>query len=546
MTQSVKKQMEPGRYLASFDTMSLPHIFTDVLVLGSGVGGLRAAIEAAGHAEVMVVTKQLASESCSANAQGGVAVVLDSNDSIEAHVKDTLEVGCGLCNESAVRTIISEGIERVNELMTWGAKFDACDGKLLYTREGGHSRPRIVHARGDATGAELVATLIAEAQVHSRIHILEHTYAVDLLTRDGVCHGAIVHNATKGRMMVWSRQTILATGGAGKLFRETTNPSVITGDGLAMAYRAGANLMDLEFIQFHPTTLYIAGASRALISEAVRGEGGILLTKDGTRFMPNYHPDAELAPRDVVSRSIIQEMKRTGDTNVYLDLTHLGREVLEQRFPRIKALCGEFDIDIARDRIPVRPSAHYTVGGVASDLDGRTNIDGLLACGEVACTGFHGANRLGSNSLLEALVMGKRAGAAAIGSLRKSTKAGPYSMAYTVEKGRASAIDIADVEMSLRSLMWRQAGVERQEFGLITADERTDFWCKYVIEREFDRPVGWDLQNMLTLAKVIIHLARERTESRGCHYRSDFPKRDDVNWKRHSSLNRSSGEVKGV
>ena len=546
MTQSVKKQMEPGRYLASFDTMSLPHIFTDVLVLGSGVGGLRAAIEAADHAEVMVVTKQLASESCSANAQGGVAVVLDSNDSIEAHVKDTLEVGCGLCNESAVRTIISEGIERVNELMTWGAKFDACDGKLLYTREGGHSRPRIVHARGDATGAELVATLIAEAQVHSRIHILEHTYAVDLLTRDGVCHGAIVHNATKGRMMVWSRQTILATGGAGKLFRETTNPSVITGDGLAMAYRAGANLMDLEFIQFHPTTLYIAGASRALISEAVRGEGGILLTKDGTRFMPNYHPDAELAPRDVVSRSIIQEMKRTGDTNVYLDLTHLGREVLEQRFPRIKALCGEFDIDIARDRIPVRPSAHYTVGGVASDLDGRTNIDGLLACGEVACTGFHGANRLGSNSLLEALVMGKRAGAAAIGSLRKSTKAGPYSMAYTVEKGRASAIDIADVEMSLRSLMWRQAGVERQEFGLITADERTDFWCKYVIEREFDRPVGWDLQNMLTLAKVIIHLARERTESRGCHYRSDFPKRDDVNWKRHSSLNRGSGEVKGV
>jgi len=545
MIQAVKKQTEPGRYLTSFDTTSLPHIFTDVLVLGSGVAGLRAAIEAADHAEVMVVTKQLARESCSANAQGGVAVVLDSNDSIEAHVKDTLEVGCGLCDENAVRTIISEGIERVNELMTWGAKFDARDGKLLYTREGGHSRPRIVHARGDATGAELVDTLIAEAQVHNRIHILEQTYAVDLLTRDGVCHGAIVHNATKGRMMVWSRQTILATGGAGQLFRETTNPSVITGDGISMAYRAGAILMDLEFIQFHPTTLYIAGASRALISEAVRGEGGILLTKDGTRFMPNYHPDAELAPRDVVSRSIIEEMKRTGETNVYLDLTHLGREVLEQRFPRIKALCDEFDIDIARDRIPVRPSAHYTVGGVKTDLDGHTNIDALFACGEVACTGFHGANRLGSNSLLEALVTGKRTGAAAVGSLRKSSKT-VLSMSYSVEKGRASAIDIPDLEMALRSLMWRHVGVERQELGLVTADERTDLWSKYVIEREFEGPVGWDLQNMLTLAKVIIHLAKQRTESRGCHFRSDFPNRDDVNWKRHSTLNRSSGEVKGV
>ena len=545
MIHAVKKQ-EPGRYLASFDTTSLPHVFTDVLVLGSGVAGLRAAIEAAGHAEVMIVTKQLANESCSANAQGGVAVVMDSNDSIAAHVKDTLEVGCGLCDEDAVRTIISEGIQRVEELMTWGAKFDARDGKLLYTLEGGHSRPRILHARGDATGAELVDTLIAEAQMHQHIHIFENSYAVDLLTRDGVCHGAIIHNATKGMMLVWSRQTVLATGGVGKLFRETTNPAVITGDGVAMAWRAGAKLMDLEFIQFHPTTLYIAGAGRALISETARGEGGILLTKDGTRFMPGYHPDAELAPRDVVSRSIIQEMKRTGDTNVYLDLTHLGREVLEKRFPMIHSLCAQFDIDIATDMIPVRPSAHYTVGGVASDMDGRTDIDGLLACGEVACTGFHGANRLGSNSLLEALVMGTRAGVTAVRSLRKSTRPGPYTMAYAVEKGRASVMDIGDVEMALRSLMWRHAGVERNELGLLTANDRTEFWCKYIMEREFDRPTGWELQNMLTLAKVIIHLARQRTESRGCHFRDDFPAIDDINWKRHSSVNRAGGEVKGV
>jgi len=545
MTQGVKKQAEPGRYLVSFDTSSAPHIFTDVLVIGSGVAGLRAAIEAAEYGDVLIVTKDISREGCSAYAQGGVAVVMDSEDSIEAHVRDTLEVGCGLCNEPAVRAVITEGVERVAELMAWGAKFDARDGKLLYTREGGHSRPRIVHARGDATGAELVDTLIAEAQVHRRIHILEHSYVLDLITRDGVCHGAVLHNTPKGMMMVWSRQTILATGGIGRLFRETTNPPVTTGDGLAMALRAGATLMDVEFVQFHPTTLYIAGASRSLISEAVRGEGGVLLNAAGERFMPGYHHDAELAPRDVVSRSIIQEMKRTGDTQVYLDLTHLG-PALDERFPMIKSLCAEFDIDISHDLIPVRPSAHYSVGGVATDMRGRTNIEGLFVCGEAACTGFHGANRLGSNSLLEGLVMGKRTGEAA-GSLlkRPSPRTGPYHMGLSTEKSRPAAIDLADVEISLRSLMWRHAGVERHELGLVTASERIDFWCKYIIEREFEKTSGWELQNMLTVAKVVIQLARNREESRGCHFRSDFPKRDDANWKKHSMFNRG-GEVQGV
>jgi len=542
----LRKYIESRRYLVSFDTSSAPHIFTDVLVIGSGVAGLRAAIAAANYGEVLVVTKDTAREGSTGHAQGGIAAASDSQD-VESHIQDTLEVGCGLCNEDAVRTIISEGPSSVQELIDWGAKFDSEDGKPHLTREGGHSRSRILHAGGDATGAEVEAALLTEAQVHRRIHILENFFVVDILNENGVCHGAIVYNASKGLMMVWSRQTILATGGTGRLFRETTNPGVITGDGIAMAYRAGAALTDLEFIQFHPTTLYIAGASRALISEAVRGEGGLLKNREGKRFMDDYHPDAELAPRDVVSRSILQEMQRTGDTNVYLDLTHLGREHIYERFPFIRSLCAEFDIDIAEDMIPVRPSAHYSVGGVKIDLGGATGIEGLYACGEVACTGFHGANRLGSNSLLEGLVMGRRAGEAAGKMLHKlSARLGPYTMVNREQKIHHSPIDVADVEISLRSLMWRNAGIERNEEALAAADQRADFWCSYIMEREFHKPAGWQLQNMLTLAKLIIYFSRQRTESRGCHYRTDYPGRDDTNWNRHTNLVRDNVEVQGV
>jgi len=538
----VKKYSQTPRYLLSFDTADLPHLFTDVLVIGSGVAGLRAAIEAAEHGDVLVLTKETVREGSTGHAQGGLAVALGSDDAIETHIADTLEVGCGLSDEEVVRTIVSEGPERLRELISWGAHFDAKDGQLEFTREGGHSRRRIVHARGDATGAEIEEALVAEAQVHSRIHILENCFVLDLVSTDGVCLGAIFYNANKGLMMAWSRQTILASGGVGRLFRETTNPPVVTGDGIAMAFRAGAELMDLEFVQFHPTTLYIAGASRALISETVRGEGGILLNKDGERFMPSYHPDAELAPRDVVSRCILQEMKRTGDTNVYLDLTHLGRDKLVERFPQISALCTEFDIDIGEDLIPVRPSAHYTVGGVATDLDGRTNIEGLYACGEVACTRFHGANRLGSNSLLEGLVMGTRAGAAA-GKLlsRLTSRIGPYNFQVKLRREHQANIDVADVDNSLRSLMWRNVGIERHAESLQAAEERIGFWRTYVMEREFSDPAGWQLQNMLTTARVIVHLAMQRTESRGCHYRSDYPQRDPA-WKRHSSVSRSQQE----
>ena len=536
----MKKYSQTPRYLVSFDTAALPHIFTDVLVIGSGVGGLRAAIEAAEQGDVLILTKETVREGSTGHAQGGLAVALGGDDAIGTHIADTLEVGCGLSDESVVRTIVGEGPERLGELISWGAHFDAVDGELALTREGGHSRRRIVHARGDATGAEIEAALVAEAQVRRRIHILENSFVIDLVTIGGVCMGAIFHNANKGLMMVWSRQTILASGGIGRLFRETTNPAVVTGDGVAMAFRAGAELMDLEFVQFHPTTLYIAGASRSLISEAVRGEGGLLVNKHGERFMLGQHADAELAPRDVVSRGIIREMQRTGDTNVYLDLTHLGRSTLQRRFPMINAMCAEFDIDISEDRIPVRPSAHYTVGGVATDLEGRTSIQRLYACGEIACTGFHGANRLGSNSLLEGLVMGKRAGASAGRHLAEvSPHQAPYSSQVNLQREHQSNIDVADVEISLRSLMWRNAGIERHADLLAAAEERIGFWRTYVMEREFDRPAGWQLQNMLTTARVVIHLAQQRTESRGCHFRSDYPSRD-AQWQRHSTISRTA------
>jgi L-aspartate oxidase len=543
----LENSSRPHRYLIPFDTSDVPHIFTDVLVIGSGVAGLRAAIGAAEYGEVLVLSKDTVREGSTGHAQGGVAVAMNGAQSVQSHIDDTLDVGCGLCDESVVRTIISEGPERVQELIRWGATFDAEDGELLFAREGGHTRRRIVHARGDATGAEIEATLVAEAQVHRNIHILEHSCVIDLISEDGVCHGAVFQHSTKGMMMAWSRQTILASGGTGRIFRETTNPPVVTGDGIAMAFRAGAKLMDLEFVQFHPTTLYIAGASRALISEAVRGEGGALVNKNGERFMTKYHPDAELAPRDIVSRNILQEMKRTADTNVYLDLTHIGRETLAKRFPMIMGLCAEFDIDIAQDLIPVRPSAHYTVGGIATDLHGQTNIEGLYACGEVACTGFHGANRLGSNSLLEGLVMGMRTGEAAGNFLHRLSKSfGPRHIKYPAERGHQSDIDISDVEISLRSLMWRNVGIERHKDTLDAAAERLEFWQTYVMEHTFDNPAGWQLQNMLTLARAIVRLAQARSETRGCHYRSDYPDRDDTYWQKHSFIDRNTQEMTGV
>jgi L-aspartate oxidase len=526
------------RYLVGFDSSSLPQIFTDCLIVGGGVAGLRAALEVAANGpdlRVTIAAKSELRESNSFYAQGGVAAAIDPDDSPARHAADTLAAGCGLSDDEVVNLVCREAPERVRELVAWGTPFDREGDELALTREGGHSARRILHAAGDATGREITQTLMAQVRVNPRILVRERTFAIDLLTDDGgQCVGALLWTAPAGLTVCWSRQTILATGGAGQLYRETTNPLVATGDGLAIGYRAGAELVDLEFVQFHPTTLYIAGASRALVSETARGEGGRLVDRNGQRFMPDYAPDAELAPRDVVARSIVRQMAQTDSTCVYLDLRHLPRERLYARFPYIREICSSFDIDIARDLIPVRPAAHYMIGGLRVDLQGRTTLARLYACGECASTGLHGANRLGSNSLLEALVYGHRAGRDIVAALQGETAPlQPRRTRFAVDPSDRTVLDIADVRNSLRAVMWRNVGIERDQRHLRETEEIIEFWQSYVLDKEFDEPAGWELQNMLTLSRLVSRSALERAESRGTHFRTDFPERDDAHWQKH-------------
>lgn len=534
------------RYLVTFDTDNLKRLNTDILVIGSGVAGLIAGIESAKYGKVLIITKDKLRECNTELAQGGIAAVLTKDDSYDNHLQNTLEVGNGLCNEEAVKILVKEGPLRVQELIDWGAKFDKKNGKLAVTQEGGHSIRRIIHAKGDATGAEVEHTLISKAYQQKNISILEDTFTIDLLCDENICYGAIVQSKNNERYIIFANQTIIATGGIGQIYRETTNSIIATGDGLAFAYRAKATLMDMEFIQFHPTTLYIAGASRALISETVRGEGGILKNKYGERFMAKYHPALELAPRDVVSRSILAELKQTNDTHVYLDMTHLDDELLQTRFPNIMRICKTFGIDIKRDLIPVRPTAHYTLGGIKTDLFTRTNIEGLYACGECACLGIHGANRLPSNSLLECLVFGYRAGYEAGNSINK-IKSFPHISNTFKEKSIKEELDIEDVRNSLKSLMWRDVGIERERNKLLDAEKEINFWSSYVMNKEFSSQIGFELQNMLMIAQLIQKSALMREESRGVHYRSDFPQKDDANFKRHIEFNLMKDcEKKGI
>ncbi len=534
----MKQHIEPRRFLLRFDAHDLPHRFAEVLVIGSGVAGLRAALAAAEHGEVLLISKEDLREGNTHYAQGGIAVMLAEPDSFQAHIDDTVAVGQGLCVPEVVETVVREGPERIGELIAAGAQFDQQAGTLTLTREGGHSHARIIHARGDATGAELERSLLQQVSDHPRIHPLEHTFVVDLLTENGECLGAVLSNQVLGVALVWAKQTVLATGGGGQVYRETTNPEVATGDGVAMAYRAGAVLQDLEFVQFHPTTLYIAGASRWLISETVRGEGGHLTDGRGERFMPRYHPDAELAPRDVVSRAIVAEMRATGATQVYLDLRHLDADHIRERFPSIARVCAQFEVDVATDLIPVRPSAHYMLGGIRIGLDGRTSLDRLYACGECGCSGLHGANRLGSNSLLEGLVFGYRAGHAAGRAAASAPASRPRPIRSHMLVGGEDPLDLRAVSNALKSLMWRRVGIERGEEFLAEAEKSVDFWCSYVMAREFHFRGGWELQNMLTFAKMITVGARRRQESRGVHFRSDFPDTDDEHWKTHITFQR--------
>jgi len=526
------------RYLTAFDTGRLPQVFADVLVLGSGVAALRSAIELAPALRVALLTKSGLTESNSYYAQGGIAAAIDEADSVASHVADTIRTGCGLSDDAVVRRVVEAAPECVRELIDWGAAFDQADGHISVAREGGHSAPRIVHARGDETGKEITSTLLARVIRHEAVDIYENTFAIDLLTVDGAVVGVLAWNSTHGLLVIRGRRTLLASGGLGCIYRETTNPTVATGDGLALAYRAGAALADLEFVQFHPTTLYIAGASRHLISETVRGEGGRLVDKTGCAFMADYHPMGDLAPRDVVSRAILDHMRRTGAAYVHLDLTGLGAGVRD-RFPGIAAACSQFDIDIARDWIPVRPSAHYMIGGVQVDEAGRTGLANLYACGEVSSTGLHGANRLGSNSLLEGLVYGRTIGRHIVRELGASAASrlngpgAPEHIRNDVTDSTRGRLHLPDVHDSLRAVMWRNVGIERNGEDLAEADGLIGFWQSYVLDKVFAGPPGWELQNMLTIGRLMTEAALARTETRGVHHRSDSPDRDDAHWACH-------------
>lgn len=528
------------RYLVPFHPKHVPHFFTDVLIIGGGLAGFRAALAVDPSLSVLVITKDGLQQSNSAQAQGGIASVLAPDDRFEDHVADTIEAGGPLCERDVVERVVREGPTRIRELIEWGTRFDKAGDSLALGREGGHGCSRIAHALGDATGKEVIRAVTERVVQLPHIEVWENTFTLDLLTQEGACRGAVVWNRQHGKTMVWAKQTILATGGAGQLYRETTNPEVATADGMAIAYRAGAELRDMEFMQFHPTVLYIAGSSRNLITEAMRGAGAHLVDRRGYRFMPDYDPRAELAPRDVVSWSIVSQMEKTRHPNVYLTLTHLDSDWVRQRFPGIAALCAKFDLDITKDPIPVRPGAHYMMGGVTVDYEGRTCLPGLWAAGEVSSSGLHGANRLASNSLLEALVYGAHTGE---GASREAAQRNDKFRALPLENPRVEPtgepLNVLDIRNSLKSLMWRNVGVRRDADGLNEAREMIEHWCRYVLGQQFTDPTGWELQNMLTVARLMIQGALDRQETRGCHVRTDFPQRDDARFQTHATFRRT-------
>lgn len=496
---------------------------TDFIVIGSGVAGLRAAIALAeAGAQVTVLTKDKASESNTEYAQGGVAVVLSDDDRAELHEGDTLIAGAGLCDERAVETLVTEGTRYIKQLIEWGTEFDKEGGNLVFTQEAAHSRRRILHANGDSTGAEFVRSLIARAGRERSISLLPFAATESLLTADGRCTGVrYLDPILRAPREVFAKAVILCTGGAGQLYQHTTNPPVATGDGMAMAYFAGADMADMEFIQFHPTALSLEGAPRFLLSEAMRGEGGILRNAQGERFMGRYDERLELAPRDIVSRSIVAEMRRTGSRTVFLDMTALEGKFLRHRFPKIDETCRALGLDIAKDMLPVSPASHYCMGGVRTDLWGRTTLPGLYAAGEVTCTGVHGANRLASNSLLEGLVFGARAGeAAAMDSGRWSAVSGRLEVRNEVAENKAKPALSTAVRKRVKRVMWERVGILRDRESLRRAI------------REFDQIAKANLstasRNFVTLAGLVAAAALWREESRGGHFRTDFPEQEEA------------------
>ena len=526
----------------------------DFLVMGAGVAGLRAAVELARHGDVLVVTKESVAESNTHYAQGGIAVALEGEGDVALHLDDTVNAGDGLVYRPAAEALVREGPLRVAELMQWGAHFDRAAGELLRTREGAHSLPRILHANGDATGAEISRALAAFARASERIRFAEWTMVTRLATDGGRVVGADLASASAdaaidtgnpaGFTRVAARAVLIAAGGAGQVYSDTTNPAVATGDGIALAAQAGAELADMEFFQFHPTAFALAGAPRFLISEALRGEGAWLLNHRGERFMERYHPRLELAPRDVVARAIAREGASPAGAPlpVYLDMRHVRQISPRERFPGISAFLARYNLDLSRDLIPVRPAAHYLMGGIRTDLAGRASVGGLYAAGEAACTGVHGANRLASNSLLEGLVFGARAAQSMLADDLPAVSAPSARASAPISPAPAEEAEVEPLIARLQASMWANAGLLRDDAALrrgLADQARVAESIGGLAAGKWSRRLA-EAQSLATVARAILVSALARTESRGAHFRNDFPHRDDAAFQKHSVLSRQS------
>ena len=504
----------------------------DYLVVGAGVAGLRAAIELAAAGSVLVVAKDTLRESSSEYAQGGIAVALSDDDEVSLHEQDTIVAGAGLCDRNAVRVLVEDGPRGIQQLIDWGVEFDREGTKLLFAREGAHSRNRVLHSHGDSTGREIARVLYRKAASLPNVTFRSFSAVTDLLVDGDVVTGAVACDAKERRAVrMCARAVLLATGGLGRVYSQTTNPDVATGDGIATAWRAGAALSDLEFVQFHPTALHVPGAPTFLLTEALRGEGAYLRNVHGARFMPTYHELAELAPRDVVSRSMVAEAART-QSPVFLDLTHLGGDFIRARFPRVYETCRQHGIDITAGPVPVQPAAHYAMGGVRTDLDGHTSLKRLYAAGEAACNGVHGANRLASNSLLEGVVFGERAGRAMTEWTTSASTGGDVPRPVVYPNTTMATI---------QSLAWEHCGIARSADGLRQALRELDSMPlspnRAAARREYEA------RNLHTVASLIARCALAREESRGGHFRTDFPK-PRTEFLKHSVIGRNEDQVR--
>lgn len=525
------------RYLINFNSSSLSQSFSTVLVIGSGIAGLSVALRTAEFCDVTLLTKSELGETTTRYAQGGIAAALSEEDSPKLHLKDTMDAGKGLCDEDAVEVLVNEGPECLAELMEFGARFDFSGDKLSLSLEGGHSVARVAHAGGDATGREVELALVAAVEGNLRIRRGEDIFAVDLLTDGDRCVGVLAFDERKRRFQIfYARAVVLASGGMGQAYKVTTNPAVSTGDGMAMAFRAGAKLADVEFVQFHPTAFYSGDNPRFLITEALRGEGAFLKDHKGRRFMLGAHPLAELAPRDIVVREMIRAMRENGKNYLFVDATHILAEDLRKNFPTIFTKCLESGIDISKDLIPVAPAAHYMSGGVRTDISGRTSLRGLYACGEVACTGIHGANRLASNSLLEGLVFSR-----CISRILPQDLKGRLAVFSEPEvlfscSRRNAVVDVHAARTELQEMMMSSVGVVRNKKDLRAALEFLQR-REEILEKEFENPSDFELQNMLEVALLVVTAALKRKESRGVHYREDYPASSDE-YRKHIVLER--------